>query len=80
MEKKLKEPPFERWTEENESELQALKTTNDVDMRDTQLGRTKEITKSEFTANFKVMSKEERDDMLRRLQTIDEEVTDVEGV
>ena len=79
MERQLKEPPFQIWREEDEMELQRLKT-NEVDLRETQLGRTKEITKSEFTANFKVMDKEERKDMLEKLKTIDDEITDFAGV
>ena len=79
MERQLKEPPFQIWREEDEMELQRLKT-NEVDLRETQLGRTKEITKSEFTANFKVMDKEERKDVLEKLKTIDDEVTFIAGV
>ena len=79
VDNKIKEPPFELWSAMDERKLEEMKT-NDVDIKDTQLERTKEITKSEFQANFKVMTKEERNEMLTQLKTIDEEVTDVAGV
>ena len=79
VEKKQKEPPFQLWTLEDETKLNMLKS-DDVDIKETQLGRAREINKLEFESNYKNMSKEERQVMLSKLKRIDDDEIEVEEV
>ena len=79
VEKKMKVPSCQLWTEEDEQKLNKLKS-DEVDIKQTQLRRVKNINKLEFEANFKGMTKEERQEILSKLKSIDEEDVEVEQV
>ena len=79
VEKKMKVPSCQLWTEEDEQKLNQMKS-DEVDIKKTQLRRVKNINKLEFEANFKGMTKEERQEILSKLKSIDEEDVEVEQV
>ena len=75
----MKVPPCQLWTEEDEQKLNELKS-DEVDIKQTQLQRVKDINKLKFEANFKGMTKEERQEILSKLNSIDEKDVEVEQV
>ena len=59
MDEKKKAPGYSKWTEEDETDLVALKAT-DFDLKETQLGRLEAARKKEFEGSIIRISKEDR--------------------
>ena len=51
MDEKKKAPDYSKWTEDDETELVALKATN-FDLKETQLGRLEAARKKEFEGSI----------------------------
>ena len=69
---RVKPPPCPIWGAEKEEELQRLKSEQ-IDMRDTEIGKLKTQQKLEFEASFKAMNKDERKSVITKLKEMDGE-------
>ena len=72
VESRVKPPPCPIWGAEKEEELQRLKSEQ-IDMRDTEIGKLKTQRKLEFKASFKAMTKDERKSVITKLKEMDGE-------
>ena len=64
-------PPYTKWTEADEDELEKLKKL-EIDIKDTELGRHAEMKRREMFASLPTMSKEERDRLQKELDSFKE--------
>jgi hypothetical protein len=65
-------PAYERWTDEEEQRLVALRATN-IDIRDTQNGREVALKKRELEAAADYFNREERDELRKKWDAMDAE-------
>lgn len=64
-------PPFEKWTDEDDSMLHYLET-KEIELGDTAYGRLLALKEREFGATLRTMSKAKRDELRMQLDAMDE--------
>ena len=65
---------FQKWTAEDEAKLKQLKDISSMTLMDTAVGRQKQNLRIETREMYRNMSQEEKDDLKKELNTIDEDL------